>query len=98
MREVNAHLGDWLAGEPPEVEALDATAWVEHALLAGLRTVGGLDLSVLAARAGVDVGGAYGRAIDELVIAGLLCRDGTRVGATPRGLATLDAVTARLLG
>jgi oxygen-independent coproporphyrinogen-3 oxidase len=97
MRAVNPVLDRWLAGDPADVEELDASAWVADALVAGLRIVAGVDLAALSARSGFDVGATYAGAIDELAADDLVRRDGTRLAATPAGLRVLDRVTARLL-
>jgi oxygen-independent coproporphyrinogen-3 oxidase len=97
VRAVNAPLDRWLAGDPPEVEALDGPAFVADALVAGLRPVDGVDLAALSARTGADVAATYGQAIVELVGEGLATFDGTRLAATPAGMRVLDRVTARLL-
>lgn len=98
VRAVNAPFGEWLAGAPPESEALSPQAWVADALVAGLRMVKGVDLDRLSRRSGVNVAVAYAARIEELAAEGLVRFVKPAVlAATRKGLPILDTVTARLL-
>ncbi|WP_343216677.1 radical SAM family heme chaperone HemW [Deinococcus aestuarii] len=96
-RWTNPHLHDWLAGERPEVQDVDAAEFVTDALFMGLRLRDGVDLAELSGRSGVDVRGAYAEPIAANVRRGLLMLEGERLCATPQGWWALNRVVTDFL-
>lgn len=97
-----ASLADWAAalgrGERLREGAveLDPERAAREALAFGLRLVEGVDISELAARFGVDIGGPRAREIDGLVADGLLARDGPRLRIPADKLIVANAILSRL--
>jgi len=94
----------WLAAVEARGHASDGVETVAAAerpaevAMMGLRLVEGIDLARFEARAGRPFDAAVSAAgLADLIAAGLIERDPTRVRATRRGRRLLDAVLARLL-
>ena len=76
-------------------ESLDGEALALEALMFGLRTAEGIDLSGFRLRYGVDLTGLNRRLIATLVDDGLVRCDAGALRPTPRGLAVADGLAAR---
>lgn len=96
-RWTNPHLHEWLAGEGPEVQPVDAPEFVTDALFMGLRLRDGVDLAELSRRSGLDVRATYSEPIAANVGRGLLTLEGERLRATPQGWWSLNRVVADFL-
>lgn len=96
-RRTNRPLHAWLAGEPPDTEALAPDDLATDAFFMGLRLAAGLDLTALSQRSGLDVRARYAAVIADQVRAGLLTDDGQRLRATPQGWWVLNRVVTAFL-
>ena len=76
-------------------ESLDGEALALEALMFGLRTAEGIDLSGYRLRYGVDLSGLNRRLIATLVEDGLVRCDSSALRPTRRGLAVADGLAAR---
>jgi oxygen-independent coproporphyrinogen-3 oxidase len=92
-----ADLGDWLAGVPPEIDALPPEARAAEILAFGLRTVDGWDRQRYRRRTGYVPEEIRGAAIRGLEADGLLQVDTERIAPTGNGLLFNDVVIERLL-
>ena len=101
VRSANALTDAWLAGEPADSdEPMTGEELARDAVMCGLRTVDGVDLVGVAARAGLgvdDVIDALGAELDRLLAEGLVERRGDRLCATMSGVPVLDRVAGALL-
>lgn len=78
-----------------ETETLDTAALVLEALMTGLRTYAGVDLSLLRSRWGVELLDANRKQVQRMASDGLLTLQGERLVPTLEGLALADAMAAR---
>lgn len=76
-------------------ERLDTSALILEALMTGLRTYAGVDLSVLRSRWGVDLQATDAALIDRLHSEGLLSLADDRLVPTLEGLALADAIAPK---
>ncbi len=81
-----------VAGE----ETLGPHELAQEGVMLGLRTAEGIDTAVVAARTGLDLLAANGARLEELITAGLVHLDGTRIVPTPEGMAMADHVTRQI--
>jgi putative oxygen-independent coproporphyrinogen III oxidase len=95
-RRTNPPIKAWLAGTLPEVLPVGSAEYVQDVLMTGLRTVRGVDLAALSARAGFDVAAHYQGVLERLERSGLLERSGALLRATEAGLLQLNGVTRAL--
>ena len=72
QRVTNPPIKAWLRGDPPSRERIDPREHVLERLMTGLRTVRGVDLDALAARAGIDVRERYEDVLRDELAAGRL--------------------------
>ncbi len=70
---------------PGESERLEGAAQAGEAIMLALRTAEGVDVARFRERYGIDMHGAYGKVIGELVEAGMLVSDASHVRLTERG-------------
>jgi oxygen-independent coproporphyrinogen-3 oxidase len=94
VRRAGRRFDEWLSGVEPELDPRTPEGWLTDAMIAGLRRTGGVDLSDLSRRCGLDAGVTFADAIDEVTRAGLATLDDTRLLATPAGFRVLDQVAA----
>lgn len=92
VRRTNPTLHDWLAGEKGEDLTIDAHEYVTDALFMGLRLRGGVDLSDLSGRSGLNVEEHYAGALRRNLERGLLRQRGEILQATPQGWWVLNRV------
>jgi oxygen-independent coproporphyrinogen-3 oxidase len=79
-----------------EEEQPDLVTRLGDALAVGLRLREGLDLEALGARLGVDAHVAVGPALDELLAAGVLERNGTRLRVAEPSILVTSEILARI--
>jgi oxygen-independent coproporphyrinogen-3 oxidase len=79
-------------------EWLDLATALGDLMMMGLRMPSGVDLASASRRFEIDVDSALKAQIDDLVMAGLLQREGRRVSATARGMRVLNRVVAEFVG
>lgn len=91
-RTRNPPIRPWLEGAPPERDVLDAEGVVVERLLTGLRTREGVDLERLERDTDRTPEAMAPRWWRDALKHRLLAVEGTRLRATPAGLARLDAL------
>ena len=86
-----------IEGEQPAIaerRILTAGQRVEEALFTGLRLAGGVDLTQVAARYGVDVWARFGEPLQRFLAAGVLVREHSRIRLTREGMLLANEVMA----
>ncbi|HET8986827.1 MAG TPA: radical SAM family heme chaperone HemW [Trueperaceae bacterium] len=91
-------LKGWLTGAEPEIDVLDADAYILERLLTGLRTREGVDLTALGERTGAALQDIAPRWLSDATHHGLLHLEGDMMRATPTGIQRLDAVMRAYVG
>jgi putative oxygen-independent coproporphyrinogen III oxidase len=82
----------WLAGEAPERLRVSPQAFAEDALMAGLRTVWGVDLAEIERRSGFLARDHYAPLVERFTKEGLLELKDSRLRATEAGLWRLNGI------
>jgi oxygen-independent coproporphyrinogen-3 oxidase len=84
------------AGEDTAIErrAMTAGERLGDALFTGLRLTRGIDLGLLGRRYGVDIWGRHGADLAPFAAEGLLCREGSTLRLTRRGMLLAHEVMA----
>jgi len=95
-RKTNPPLFRWLAGEPPRVEPISPKEHVKEALMMGLRTREGVDVTALEARTGLLLWPRLAPAASRLEERGLLTVKGRRLLPTEAGLDLAHSVVSSL--
>ena len=101
-RRKNPPLPTWLEGsraslQDGSLEPVSGEEFVTDALFSGLRLKGGVNLTELSIRSGVDVRTRFAQTFDSLIARGLLEMDGDVVRATPNGIWVLNTVVSEFL-
>jgi putative oxygen-independent coproporphyrinogen III oxidase len=78
-----------------EVVELDAAGAAREALVFGLRLVEGVDIRALGERFGVDIAALHSRALEDLMVDGLLVRSGDHLRIPPAKLLVSNAILSR---
>jgi oxygen-independent coproporphyrinogen-3 oxidase len=95
-RTTNPPLPRWLAGEPPQEEAIPPLEHAKESLMLGLRLREGVDLGEVEARTGLSLWPRLEAQARALAEEGLLTLEGRSLRPTPKGLALLHRVVLRL--
>jgi oxygen-independent coproporphyrinogen-3 oxidase len=79
---------------PVETRRLTSLERAEEALFTGLRLAGGIDVSAVGARYGVDAWGRFGPGLTPFVTEGMVVRDGDRIRLTREGMLVANEILA----
>jgi oxygen-independent coproporphyrinogen-3 oxidase len=98
VRRTNPHLHRWLEGARGDAEPVTREDFVTDALFNGLRLRRGIDLTDLAARAGLEVRRHFAAPLERCLKRGWLELEGETLRATREGTWVLNRVVAEFLG